>query len=144
MQFFGRRDDEIRFRERLNNGEINYSKYKAKEKKFNRAFDKGIDSPIGIIHNNRRKDRFKHITARHLEDFNNDELERTKKILNNPQEIYRTKDKNGVESIMFVENKDDPRSHVVFVRDKRILTSFKPSPGYLKKMKKGEQIDDKQ
>ncbi|KRL74542.1 phage minor capsid protein [Ligilactobacillus saerimneri] len=143
LQFFGRRDDEIRFRERLNNGEINYSKYKSKEKKFNRAFDKGVDSPIGIIHNSKRKDRFKHITARHLEDFNNDELERTKKILNNPQEIYRTKDKNGVESIMFVENKDDPRSHVVFVRDKRILTSFKPSPGYLKKMKKGEQIDDK-
>ena len=141
MQFFGRRDDEIRFRERLNNGEINYSKYKAKEKKFNRAFDKGIDSPIGIIHNNRRKDRFKHITARHLEDFD-DELERAEKILRKPQEIYKTKDANGFESAMFVEGKDNPESYVVFVRDKRFATSFKPSADYLKNMKKGEKIYD--
>lgn len=64
----------------------------------------------------------------------------TEKILRKPQEIYKTKDANGFESAMFVEEKDNPESYVVFVRDKRFATSFKPSADYLKNMKKGEKI----
>lgn len=120
----------------IDNGVINKVNYAKCYKYFNEQFRNGVTTPIEIVYND--KDRFIHIARRHTNMISKKQIDNIIDSLRNPNEIYKTIDKFGIEGKGYVKN-IDANQLLTIVRN-GIITSYYPSESYINKVKRGELI----
>lgn len=98
----GRLKDKLKVEKLISDNEINASEFKRLKRKFDNSFMKGVVTREGTIYN--KSNSFYHIVAGHHKDMFSDKgIERIIDALENPGEIYVTKDKRGKEATTYVE-----------------------------------------
>ena len=120
----------------IDNGVINKVNYDKCYKYFNEQFRNGVTTPIEIVYND--KDRFIHIARRHTNMISKKQIDNIIDSLRNPNEIYKTIDKFGIEGKGYVKNIDG--NQLLTIVRNGIITSYYPSESYINKVKRGELI----
>lgn len=120
----------------IDNGVINKVNYDKYYKYFNEQFRNGVTTPIEIVYND--KDRFIHIARRHTNMISKKQIDNIIDSLRNPNEIYKTIDKFGIEGKGYVKNIDG--NQLLTIVRSGIITSYYPSESYINKVKRGELI----
>lgn len=117
-------------------GVIDRNEYNECYNYFKECFKDGINTPLGVVYD--KRDRYPHIVYRHQYMISKEEIINIVNSLKEPDVIYKTKDKFGLEGMGYVKeiNKD---VLLTIVRN-GIITSYYPSENYISKIKRGEII----
>lgn len=135
LQLFGI-NEKNELQKLIENGTINQVEYNKCYKYFNEQFRNGVTTPIEIVYND--KDRFIHIARRHTNMISKKQIDNIIDSLRNPNEIYKTIDKFGIEGKGYVKNIDG--NQLLTIVRNGIITSYYPSENYINKVKRGELI----
>lgn len=135
LQLFGI-NEKNELQKLIENGTINQVEYNKCYKYFNEQFSNGVTTPIEIVYND--KDRFIHIARRHTNMISKKQIDNIIDSLRNPNEIYKTIDKFGIEGKGYVKNIDG--NQLLTIVRNGIITSYYPSENYINKVKRGELI----
>ena len=120
----------------IDNGIIIKANYDECYKYFNEQFKNGVSTPIGTVYNT--NDRFVHIARRHKNMISKEQIDNIISSLENPNAIYKTIDKFGIEGKGYVKNIDE--NELLTIVRNGIITSYYPSESYINKVKEGELI----
>lgn len=135
LQLFGI-NEKNELQKLIENGTINQVEYNKCYKYFNEQFRNGVTTPIEVVYND--KDRFIHIARRHKNMISKEQIDNIISSLENPNAVYKTIDKFGIEGKGYIKNIDG--NELLTIVRNGIITSYYPSKSYINKIKEGELI----
>lgn len=139
LQLF-RLDEKKELEKLISSGVINRDEYNECYNYFKEYFEGGINTPLGMVYD--KGDRYIHIAYRHNNMVSREEINNIVKSLEDPDTIYKTKDKFGSEGNGYVK-KINENELLTIVKD-GIITSYYPTKNYINNnVKRGEIIWEK-
>lgn len=135
LQLFGI-DEKKELQKLIDNGIIDGVEYNKCYEYFNRRFKYGVVTPIDTVYD--KNDRFVHIARRHKYMISKKQIDNIINSLKNPDSIYKTIDKYGIEGKGYIKNIGEDEL-LTIVRN-GIITAYYPSKNYIDKVKRGELI----
>ncbi|MEG2412577.1 MAG: hypothetical protein RSA29_17130 [Clostridium sp.] len=128
-------DEKKELQKLIDSGVIDKAEYNKCYDYFDEQFKNGVVTPIETVYN--KNDRFIHVARRHKNMISKDQINNIINSLENPDRIYKSVDKFGIQAKGYVK-KIDNNELLTIVRN-GIITSYYPDNNYIKKkIKKGE------
>ncbi|MGL4730541.1 MAG: hypothetical protein ACRCW0_03025 [Clostridium sp.] len=128
LQLFSRIKDKENLEDMINSGAVSQKDFNSFQSSFRTKFKDGIDTPLGKIRNNAKREY--HIAYRHSDLVSEVGVKRIHDTLNKPDCIRKAIDSNGIQSKGYIKKFGNRTLLVIAKND--IITAYYPGRNYLK------------